>query len=112
MVLLGGGAGCLVLWLYGLIVGHDSDADFVPLNIADDHAALRSRRRLYRAPGAAHPSPHRHFRREVSVDDVEETTLSGHSRARRRGHRRHPTVEVAPVVPGRRRPLADSDDQL
>ncbi|CAL9369562.1 hypothetical protein SUDANB6_00833 [Streptomyces sp. enrichment culture] len=34
--LLAGGAIYLVLWLYGLIVGHDSDANFVPLNTADD----------------------------------------------------------------------------
>ncbi|MBT2420430.1 DUF4383 domain-containing protein [Streptomyces sp. ISL-22] len=34
--LLAGGAVYLVLWLYGLIVGHDSDANFVPLNTADD----------------------------------------------------------------------------
>ncbi|MCZ9336900.1 DUF4383 domain-containing protein, partial [Streptomyces sp. TRM76130] len=29
--LLGGGAIYLVLWIYGLIVGHHSDANFVPL---------------------------------------------------------------------------------
>ncbi|MFB6850311.1 DUF4383 domain-containing protein [Streptomyces sp. NPDC056373] len=34
--LLVGGAVYLVLWVYGLSVGHDSDADFVPLNSADD----------------------------------------------------------------------------
>jgi hypothetical protein len=34
--LLVGGAIYLVLWLYGLIVGHDTDANFVPLNTADD----------------------------------------------------------------------------
>ncbi|MEV5435354.1 DUF4383 domain-containing protein [Streptomyces sp. NPDC052682] len=34
--LLAGGAIYLVLWLYGLIVGHDSDANFVPLDTADD----------------------------------------------------------------------------
>jgi hypothetical protein len=34
--LLVGGAIYLVLWLYGLIVGHNSDANFVPLNTADD----------------------------------------------------------------------------
>ncbi|GGW74793.1 DUF4383 domain-containing protein [Streptomyces caelestis] len=40
--LLVGGAVYLVLWVYGLIVGHDSDANFVPLNTADDwlHFAL------------------------------------------------------------------------
>ena len=34
--LLVGGAVYLVLWVYGLSVGHDSDANFVPLNTADD----------------------------------------------------------------------------
>ncbi|MFD5268858.1 DUF4383 domain-containing protein [Streptomyces sp. NPDC058335] len=34
--LLAGGAIYLVLWLYGLFVGHTSDANFVPLNNADD----------------------------------------------------------------------------
>jgi len=34
--LIGGGAIYLVLWLYGLIVGQDSAANFVPLNGADD----------------------------------------------------------------------------
>ncbi|WP_369195166.1 DUF4383 domain-containing protein [Streptomyces djakartensis] len=34
--LLAGGAIYLVLWLYGLIIGHDSAANFVPLNTADD----------------------------------------------------------------------------
>ncbi|WP_030037546.1 DUF4383 domain-containing protein [Streptomyces resistomycificus] len=34
--LLVGGAIYLVLWLYGLFVGHDSGANFVPLNTADD----------------------------------------------------------------------------
>ncbi|WP_067494887.1 DUF4383 domain-containing protein [Actinoplanes sp. TFC3] len=34
--LIGGGAIYLVLWLYGLIVGQDSSANFVPLNTADD----------------------------------------------------------------------------
>ncbi|MFF6913377.1 DUF4383 domain-containing protein [Streptomyces sp. NPDC012466] len=34
--LLVGGAVYLVLWVYGLVVGHDSDANFVPLNTADD----------------------------------------------------------------------------
>lgn len=40
--LLVGGAVYLVLWVYGLSVGHDSDANFVPLNTADDwlHFAL------------------------------------------------------------------------
>jgi hypothetical protein len=36
MYLIGGGAIYLVLWLYGLIVGQDSSANFVPLNTADD----------------------------------------------------------------------------
>jgi hypothetical protein len=34
--LIGGGAVYLVLWLYGLLVGQDSDANFVPVNNADD----------------------------------------------------------------------------
>ncbi|MFH8494218.1 DUF4383 domain-containing protein [Streptomyces coeruleorubidus] len=40
--LLVGGAVYLVLWVYGLSVGHDSDANFVPFNTADDwlHFAL------------------------------------------------------------------------
>lgn len=34
--LLGGGAIYLVLWIYGLVVGQDTAANFVPLNTADD----------------------------------------------------------------------------
>jgi hypothetical protein len=34
--LVGGGAIYLVLWLYGLVIDKDSDANFVPLNSADD----------------------------------------------------------------------------
>lgn len=34
--LLVGGAVYLVLWLYGLIIDHGSDANFVPVNRADD----------------------------------------------------------------------------
>jgi Domain of unknown function (DUF4383) len=34
--LIGGGAIYLVLWLYGLIIDKQSDANFVPLNSADD----------------------------------------------------------------------------
>lgn len=34
--LIGGGAIYLVLWLYGLLVGHESAANFVPLNTADN----------------------------------------------------------------------------
>jgi hypothetical protein len=34
--LIGGGAIYLVLWIYGLAVGQDSSANFVPLNNADD----------------------------------------------------------------------------
>lgn len=34
--LLVGGAIYLVLWIYGLAVSQDSDANFVPLNTADD----------------------------------------------------------------------------
>jgi hypothetical protein len=36
MYLIGGGAVYLVLWLYGLVVGQESAANFVPLNAADD----------------------------------------------------------------------------
>ncbi len=34
--LIGGGAVYLVLWLYGLIIDHDSAANFVPVNAADN----------------------------------------------------------------------------
>ena len=34
--LIGGGSIYAVLWVYGLVVGHDSEANFVPLNNADD----------------------------------------------------------------------------
>src|SRR4051794_8087010 len=34
--LVGGGVIYLVLWLYGLVVGQDSAANFVPVNTADD----------------------------------------------------------------------------
>ena len=34
--LIGGGAIYLVLWLYGLLIGHDTPANFVPLNGADN----------------------------------------------------------------------------
>jgi len=34
--LIGGGAIYLVLWLFGLLVGQDTAANFVPLNAADD----------------------------------------------------------------------------
>ncbi|SCL32414.1 protein of unknown function [Micromonospora nigra] len=34
--LIGGGAIYLLLWLYGLVVDHDSAANFVPLNDADN----------------------------------------------------------------------------
>ncbi|MFF5984942.1 DUF4383 domain-containing protein [Streptomyces olindensis] len=34
--LMVGGAVYLVLWVYGLSVAHDSDANFVPVNTADD----------------------------------------------------------------------------
>ncbi|MFC4147407.1 DUF4383 domain-containing protein [Micromonospora mangrovi] len=34
--LVGGGAIYLVLWLYGLIVGHNSGANFIPVNGADN----------------------------------------------------------------------------
>jgi arginine exporter protein ArgO len=34
--LIWGGAVYLVLWLYGLIIGHDTAANFVPVNTADN----------------------------------------------------------------------------
>jgi hypothetical protein len=34
--LIGGGAVYLVLWLYGLVIDHESGANFVPLNGADN----------------------------------------------------------------------------
>jgi hypothetical protein len=34
--LIGGGAVYLLLWLYGLLIPHDSSANFVPLNTADN----------------------------------------------------------------------------
>lgn len=34
--LIGGGAVYLVLWIYGLVIDHDSAANFVPLNTADN----------------------------------------------------------------------------
>ncbi|KUH40321.1 hypothetical protein ATE80_02590 [Streptomyces kanasensis] len=34
--LIGGGVIYLVLWLYGLIIDHDSSANFVPVNNADN----------------------------------------------------------------------------
>lgn len=34
--LIGGGAIYLVLWLYGLVVDHDSGANFIPVNSADN----------------------------------------------------------------------------
>jgi hypothetical protein len=34
--LIGGGAIYLVLWLYGLIIDHESAANFVPVNSADN----------------------------------------------------------------------------
>jgi hypothetical protein len=36
LYLIGGGAIYLVLWLYGLVIGQTSSANFVPLNPADD----------------------------------------------------------------------------
>ncbi|MGA5193022.1 DUF4383 domain-containing protein [Streptomyces exfoliatus] len=40
--LVGGGVVYLVLWLYGLIIDHDSGANFIPVNTADNwlHLAL------------------------------------------------------------------------
>jgi hypothetical protein len=42
LYLIGGGVIYLVLWLYGLLVDQGSDANFVPMNTADDwlHLAL------------------------------------------------------------------------
>jgi arginine exporter protein ArgO len=34
--LLYGGVIYLILWLYGLIIGHDTPASFVPVNTADN----------------------------------------------------------------------------
>ncbi|MDB1086294.1 DUF4383 domain-containing protein [Streptomyces sp. ACA25] len=34
--LIGGGAIYLVLWIYGLVIDHESDANFIPVNTADD----------------------------------------------------------------------------
>ncbi|MFJ6358599.1 DUF4383 domain-containing protein [Pseudarthrobacter oxydans] len=34
--LMGGGAVYLVLWIYGLLIGKDTAANFVPVNTADD----------------------------------------------------------------------------
>ncbi len=34
--LIGGGAVYLVLWLYGLVIDHESSANFVPVNSADN----------------------------------------------------------------------------
>lgn len=34
--LIGGGAIYLILWIYGLVIGEDATANFVPLNSADD----------------------------------------------------------------------------
>ncbi|MDR7275316.1 DUF4383 domain-containing protein [Catenuloplanes atrovinosus] len=36
LYLVVGGAVYLVLWLYGLVIGHDTAANFVPLNNADN----------------------------------------------------------------------------
>ncbi|MDP9793870.1 putative small integral membrane protein [Catenuloplanes nepalensis] len=36
LFLVVGGATYLVLWLYGLVIGHDTAANFVPLNDADN----------------------------------------------------------------------------
>lgn len=36
LYLIGGGIIYLVLWIYGLAVGHESTANFIPLNTADN----------------------------------------------------------------------------
>ena len=40
--LIGGGVVYLLLWIYGLVIDHDSDANFIPVNDADNwlHFAL------------------------------------------------------------------------
>lgn len=43
--LLYGGGVYLVLWLYGLLIGHDTPANFVPVNTADNWLPLRPRPR-------------------------------------------------------------------
>ncbi|MGE0218402.1 DUF4383 domain-containing protein [Mycolicibacterium sp.] len=42
LYLIGGGVIYLILWLYGLVIDHDSAANFVPVNTADNwlHLAL------------------------------------------------------------------------
>jgi len=62
--LIVGGIIYAVLWIYGLIVGRDSSANFVPLNTGDNLVALRpgchdDRRRSLRAPsGNGSTRPH------------------------------------------------------
>lgn len=34
--LIGGGVVYLALWIYGMVIDHDSDANFVPVNTADN----------------------------------------------------------------------------
>ena len=38
--LIGGGVVYLVLWIYGLVIDRDSDANFVPVNDADNYLHL------------------------------------------------------------------------
>ncbi len=66
LFLIGGGAIYLVLWIYGMVIDRDSDANFVPLNTADNwlHFALGvgmialglALSRESRAPSAARPA--------------------------------------------------------
>jgi hypothetical protein len=64
--LIAGGAVYLVLWIYGLVIDQSSQANFVPLNTADDwlHLALGLAMILLGvlltrgATGPAEPAPH------------------------------------------------------
>jgi hypothetical protein len=67
--LVGGGLIYLVLWIYGLLIEHDSSANFVPLNDADNwlHLALGVAMigvgmllKPQSRPGAAAPTNSRH----------------------------------------------------
>jgi hypothetical protein len=66
--LIGGGVVYLILWLYGLVVNPDSDANFVPLDTADNWlhfvlgagmialGVISARRPATQAPGAGRQS--------------------------------------------------------
>jgi hypothetical protein len=53
--LVGGGAIYLVLWIYGLIIDRDGDANFIPLNEADNWVTSAARP-LQRRSGACFAS--------------------------------------------------------